>query len=93
MTATLTRFDSTILAPSQHPALVYLAHLGQGSRRTMSQALDVIASLVSGGVLDAGSMDWAALRYEHTTAIRSALAERYAPTAATKMLCALRAGC
>ncbi len=94
MTATLTRYDSTpasrVLAPSQHPALVYLAHLGPGSRRTMKQALDVIATLVSGGVLDAETMRWDALQYSHTTAIRSALAERYAPTAATKMLCALR---
>ncbi len=90
MTATLTTYDSTVLAPSQHPALVYLAHLGPGSRRTMRQALDVIATLVSGGVLDAETMNWPALEYQHTTAIRSALAERYAPSTATKMLCALR---
>ncbi len=90
MTATLTRYDSTTLAPCQHPALVYLAHLGPGSRRTMRQALDVIATLVSGGVLDAETMNWPALEYQHTIAIRSALAERYAPTTASKILAALR---
>lgn len=35
-------------------------------------------------------MDWAALRYQHTAAIRQALAERYAPATANKMLSALR---
>lgn len=81
---------STPIEPSQHPGLVYLARLGPGSRRTMRQALDTIAGMVSGGVLDAGRMQWAALRYEHTTAIRSALAERYAPSTANKFLAAVR---
>ena len=80
----------TLTKPSQHPALVYLARLGAGSRRTMRQALDTIAGMVSGGALDAGSMDWAALRYEHTTAIRSALAEHYAPSSTNKCLSALK---
>ncbi len=35
-------------------------------------------------------MDWAALRFQHTAAIRQALAERYAPATANKMLSALR---
>ena len=56
----------------------------------MRQALDVIAGIVSGGVLDAETMNWPALEYQHTTAIRSALVERYASTTATKMLAALR---
>lgn len=33
---------------------------------------------------------WGALRYQHTTAIRAALAARYAPATANKMLAALR---
>lgn len=78
------------ISPDRHPAFVYLAGLGSGSRRTMRQALDVIAGIVSGGVLDAEAMNWQALEYQHTTAIRSALAERYASTTATKMLAALR---
>lgn len=74
----------------QHPGFVYLASLASGSRRTMRQALDVIAGIVSGGVLDAETMRWDALRYTHTTAVRSVLAERYAPSTANKMLAALR---
>ena len=37
----------------RHPGFVYLASLASGSRRTMRQALDVMAGIVSGGVLDA----------------------------------------
>ena len=60
----------------QTPALVYLAGLAGGdSRRTMRQALDTIAGLVSGGALDALTLDWAALRFQHTAAIRARLAE------------------
>ncbi len=36
------------------------------------------------------ALQWQALRYEHTQAIRAVLAERYAPATANKMLAALR---
>ena len=74
----------------RHPAPVYLAHLAPGSRRTMRQALEVIADLVSGGQIGAQALPWAQLRYQHTQAIRAALAERYSPSTANKMLSALR---
>jgi len=83
---------------AQHPAAVYLASLDVGSRRTMRQALCTIAALV--GVpqqWDAAGRDvthlacpWGALRYAHTSAVRAALASRYAPATANKMLAALR---
>ena len=73
----------------QNPALVYLAGLSEGSRRTMRQALDAIAHLVGDGA-DALTLPWANLRFQHTAAIRSKLAETYAPTTANKMLSALR---
>jgi site-specific recombinase XerD len=56
----------------------------------MRQALDTIAQLVSGGACDARTLPWAGMRYEHTQAVRAALAERYAPATANKMLAALR---
>jgi hypothetical protein len=37
------------------------------------------------------TLDWAVLRFQHTAAIRSQLAERYAPATANKMLSAI--GC
>ena len=78
------------LPASQRPALVYLAGLAAGSRPAMRGALDVIADIATGGALDADALPWAALRYEHTQAIRAALAERYAARTANKMLSALR---
>jgi site-specific recombinase XerD len=74
----------------RHPAAVYLASLAPGSRRAMRQALDVCAGIISSGRDDAETLDWAALRFQHTSAIRAALAERYAPAGANKALAALR---
>ncbi len=76
--------------PSRHPAAVDLARLGPGSRRTMRQALDAVAGLVSGGRHDARTLPWAALRDSETQAVRAALAERYAPATVNKMLAPLR---
>ncbi len=78
------------IPPERHPAKVYIARLAPGSRRTMRQALDVVASLLSSGGCDAETLNWSVIRYQHTAAIRSALAERYAPTSANKVLAALR---
>lgn len=74
----------------ENPALVYLARLGPGSRRTMRGSLDRIADIVSGGTMDHSTLPWHMLRYQHTNAIRTRLAERYAPGTANKMLAALR---
>jgi hypothetical protein len=98
------------LAPQQagqaerHPALVYLAGLAAGSRRTMAQALETVAAVVTGGdwqelegrrVLLPGrcsmrTMPWHLLRYQHTAALRSKLAEVFKPATANKMLSAVR---
>src|SRR5215212_9031110 len=74
----------------QRPALFYLASLATGSRRTMRGALDTIAGLLSSDQADAEGLPWHQLRYEHTTALRAALVERYAPATCSKMLAALR---
>lgn len=72
------------------PAAVYLSTLSSGSRRTMRYSLDAVASLLTNGNADALTLDWSALRYKHTSAIRFALSEKYAPATANKMLGALR---
>ena len=74
----------------RHPALVYLASLSPGSRRTMRASLENIASFVSGGRANASTLAWHGLRYQHTALIRATLAETYAPATANKMLSALR---
>ncbi len=75
---------------SQNPAAIYLSQLAPGSRRTMKQALNAIASLVTNGTQDAFTFEWQQLRYQHTAAIRSALMEKYAPATANKMLAAMK---
>jgi hypothetical protein len=56
----------------------------------MEQALNAIASLLTNGACDAMTLDWAALRYQHTAAVRSFFMKKHAPATANKMLCALR---
>ena len=75
---------------NQHPAAVYLASLSKGSLPTMKQVLNEIASMLTNGECDATTLNWAKLRYKHTSAIRTALKDKYAPATTNKMLCALR---
>lgn len=77
-------------SPDRHPAAVYLAGLAPGSRRTMRDALSVIASILSQGNQSALQLDWSRLRFQHTALVRSKLAERYSAATANKMLSALR---
>src|SRR5690349_3617406 len=78
-------------ALDQKPAAVYLASLSSPqSRRTMRQALEVIASLISSGQHTAFTLHWGALRSQHTAAIRAALDERYARATVNKMPSGLR---
>lgn len=72
----------------KHPALVYLASLGASSRRPMSQSLNAIA--LTFGFNDFMSVPWGAMRYEHTQAVRSKLAEAYTASTANRHLSALR---
>ena len=85
--------DLKLAAPiplNQHPAAVYLASLSPGSRRTMQQALNAIATLLTNDECDAITLDWSKLRYHHTAAVRTALMDSRSPATASKMLCALR---
>jgi integrase/recombinase XerD len=72
----------------QNAAAVYIASLSaETGRRTQAQALRVIAFSLG---TDINSLNWGALRYQHTTAIRSQLIQAYAPATVNKMLSALR---
>lgn len=74
----------------QQPAAVYVASLADGSRRTMSAALNAIAGMLTNGTADALAIPWGALQFQHTAAIRAQLAEKYSAATANKMLSALR---
>ena len=56
----------------------------------MRQALQVIATELTGLDQDVETVPWHELRYEHAQAIRARLAEHYAPATANKILAALR---
>ena len=74
----------------QHPAALSLVKLSPGSRRAMCAALDTIAGILTSGQGNAETLDWAALRSQHTAAVRAVLAARYRPATANRMLSALR---
>ena len=96
LSANLVLADRT--PPEQNPATIYLASLAEGSRRTMREALNTIATLLgvdesrnaAGQDVRCLTTPWGQLRYAHTVAIRSAFAEKYAPATANKLLAALR---
>ena len=68
------------------PALVYLARLAPSGRRSQLHALDTIAGLLSSNAHDVRSFPWHQLQYIHTQALRTLLAERYAPATVNRML-------
>ena len=84
------KHEGEIFPLSLNPVVVYLSSLAPGSRRTMQQSLDVIASILTHGQQDAIACQWGQLRYQHTSAIRSKLIEKYSPATCNKMLTALR---
>jgi integrase len=82
---------STVRQADQNPALVYLAGLrSANSKRAMLHALETIADILSSGRQDARSLNWGALRFSHTAAIRAELSNRFKYTTANNMLSALR---
>lgn len=78
---------SQIIPTDQHPAVVYIASLAEGSRRTMTTALENIAQVFGVG---ADRFDWTGIRYQHVQVIRNKLAEQYAPSTANRHMAALR---
>jgi len=79
---------SSSLPLDQNPAAVYIASLGTTSgKRSQAQALRVIAQIMN---TTPELLNWSALRYQHTAAIRSQVAQSYSPATANKILSALR---
>jgi site-specific recombinase XerD len=75
----------------QNPAAVYLAGLASTGCRSMKQSLDLVARLLTNGRDNAFSFQWAGLRFQHTSAIRSKLMlAKYKPATANRILSAIR---
>ncbi len=85
---------TTPLPVRENPVAVYLAGLtSPRSRRVMAQALRSVAMLLTGQAsedVDIFLLDWSQLRYMHTAALRSKLAEIYSPSTANRTLSAVR---
>jgi integrase/recombinase XerD len=85
---------ATLVPLEENPAAVYLAGLSSArSRVVMEQGLRVIGSWLTGQAEDQVNvllLNWGALRYLHTAAIRARLLERYSPATANRLLSALR---
>ncbi len=74
----------------QNAAAIYLTSLNSESgRRTMRQALNLCAGLLSENA-DALTFAWHDLRFQHVTAIRAKLTEVYKPATVNKLLAAVR---
>jgi len=82
----------------RNPYFVYLARLSSGSRPTMSESLERIARIASGGQFSAEGFPWHQLRYQHVQVIRTALVETISertrkalsPSSVNKSLSAIR---
>lgn len=74
----------------RHPVSRYLDGLAPGSRRTLRQALDRIASLLTRGRASADNLAWHKLRRRHATALRGTLLKNYSAATTNKMLSAFR---
>ena len=82
---------SAALALDKHPAAVYLASLAAGPGRvSMRSTLRQVAAMLG---CTLGSCPWHELRFAHVAALRSQLADRYAPATANKYLSAIRRTC
>lgn len=85
--------DLVLIAPlplDRNPAAVYLAGLANDkARRVQKNALDTIAAMLTGEA-DCLSCNWAALRFQHTAAIRARLANEYSAASARRMVSAMR---
>lgn len=78
------------IATTDNPYLGYLASLSRGSIATQRSSLGVMLREALGWDGAPEAYPWHELRYLHTSALRTWLSERYAPTTATRVLCALR---
>lgn len=79
---------SSPMAIDRNAGAVYIASLpAKSGQRTQAQALRVIAQIFNA---DLNTLNWGAIRYQHTAAIRAELAKRYSPASANKIMSALR---
>ena len=72
------------LSPDRHPAAVYLASLAHGPGRASMRSTLAHVAAMWGRTIE--SCPWQSLRFAHVAALRSLLAERFAPSTTNKYL-------
>lgn len=77
-------------ARDRNPVARYLDGLAPGSRRTLKQALDRIAGLITRERACADTLAWHRLTRRHAAILRSTLLKTYSPATVNKMLSAFR---
>jgi len=77
-------------SPERDPARAYLASLAPSSRRAQSDALELIAHVVSHGQCTTATLPWEHLRRQHTTATQAWLQRKYGAATVERHLGALR---
>ncbi len=77
-------------SPERDPVRAYLASLAPASRRAQSDALELIAHVISHGQCTAATLPWEHLRCQHTTAAEAWLQRKYGPATVERHLGALR---
>lgn len=77
---------------ARDPLAAYLGRLARGaSRNSMARALGQLArQIAKDESATAATFPWVQLRYGHVTALRSYLADHYAPRTANKLISAIR---
>jgi site-specific recombinase XerC len=76
-------------ATAPNPAATYIESLGEGSRRTMAQAIEVIRDVLFPGV-EIDGVQWHLVTYVDAVSLRAHLAARYSPASGNKILAAFR---
>ena len=75
---------------ADHPAALYLARLAPSSRQTLACVLGGVARTLSAGRHTLWTLPWHQVRYPQMAALRSHLAQAYAPATANLYLTAVR---
>jgi site-specific recombinase XerD len=82
--------DSEDLPLDRNPAALYLSHLAESGRAGARWSLDLVAKTLSNGKVGSLQLDWSKLRYQHTAAVRTYLADHYSAATANHALSAMR---
>ena len=87
----LLNLEACDLPAEVNPVDRYLGRVAAGaSRETLSQGLEHLAKLASGGSIEARRFPWHRLTYRETSRLRAVVADAYTPAGTNLRIAALR---